>query len=68
MVPSIVFRLVMLYGNILFVHQLIMAVQFGYHLPMQVQCIISLELWQYKMTKLIINNYYEHLILIQEDN
>jgi len=34
--PSIVFLLVILYGNILFVHQLLMAVQFGYHLPMLV--------------------------------
>jgi hypothetical protein len=34
-VPSIVF-LVTLYGNLLCVHQLFMAVQFGFRLPMQV--------------------------------
>ena len=49
MVPSIVFLLVMLYGNLLFVHRLLMAV------PSSNASISSLESWQYKVAKLILN-------------
>ena len=51
MVPSIVFLLVMLYGNILFVHQFLVAVQFKFFQ----YSIASLESWQYKVVKLVLN-------------
>jgi hypothetical protein len=51
MVPSIVFILVMLYGNLLFFHQLLMAVQFEYHLPMQ-----EYHIWH---KKLVIEDYLD---------
>ena len=52
MVPSIVFLLVMLYGNLLFVHQ-----SHGCEvwIPSSSASIASLDSWQYKVVKLILN-------------